>query len=86
MKRLASCLIVTALVIAGCQNKSAEQGNAPLAALKSPNPNEKYGFAFWSDEFQRKTDLWQHALAFCNEPDHRSFINCQVVQIGRAHV
>ena len=80
MKRLAFCLIVTALVLGGCRNKSAEQGNSALAALKSSNPDEKYGFAFWSDQFQRKTDIWQQARAFCNEPDHRSFINCQAVQ------
>jgi len=57
MKRLAFCLIVTALVIVGCRNKSGEQGNAALAALKSPNPDEKYGFTFWSDQFQHKTDV-----------------------------
>jgi hypothetical protein len=80
MKRLAFCLIVTALIIVGCRNKSAEQGNAALAALQSPNPDEEYGFAFWTDQFQRKTDVWQQALAFCTAPDHKFLINCGPVQ------
>ena len=42
MRRLALCLVVTALIVVGCRNKSVEQGNAALAALQSPNPDEKY--------------------------------------------
>jgi uncharacterized lipoprotein YajG len=80
MKRLAICLIVAALLIAGCQNKPDMQGSAALAALKSPNPDEKYGVAFWNDQFQRKTEVWQQALAFCTTPDHRLLINCGPVQ------
>jgi hypothetical protein len=80
MKRLAFCLIVTALVLGGCQSKSAEQGNAALAGLKSPNPDEKYGFTFWNDQFQHKTELWQKALMFCASSDHRFLINCGPVQ------
>ena len=80
MKKLAFCLIVTGLVIVGCRNRSGEQGNAALAALKSPNPDEKYGFAFWSDQLQRKTDVWRQALAFCAAPDHKFLLNCGPVQ------
>jgi hypothetical protein len=80
MKRLAFFLIVMAIVIIGCQNKSVEQENAALAALKSPNPDEKYGFVFWSEQFHRKTDVWEQALAFCTSPEHKFLINCGPVQ------
>jgi hypothetical protein len=29
--------------------------------------------------FQRKTDLWQKALTFCDQPDHKFYTNCQPV-------
>ncbi len=80
MKRFGFYLFVTALFIVGCRNKSAQQESAALAALKSPSRAEQYGFTFWNDQFQLKTDLWQKALAFCTTPDHRFLINCGPVQ------
>ena len=35
--------------------------------------------ARWNHQYQRKTDLWQHALDFCSQPAHRGSANCQAV-------
>ena len=120
MKRVAVCLLVSALIVTACHRNNTDQTHDALAALtgcgktrrktiaakgkhyydhesgswinvvrgqksffrnllKSNTPNQQYGPAFWSDEYQRKTDLWQRALAFCNQPAHQDSANCQAV-------
>ena len=78
MKKLTFCLVAAVLLLAACKGKSDET-SAPLAALQSPNAAENYGDQFWSDQLQRKTDLWSKALSYCHLPDHKFLINCQPV-------
>jgi len=72
------------VVVASCQASPDSQGTEALEALNSPNPSEKYGFNFWNDQVQRKTDLSQQAITFCNQPEHKFLTNCQAVQAAAA--
>ena len=78
MKKLTFSLLAAVLFLAACKGKS-DDTSAPLAALKSPSAAENYGHQFWSDQLQRKTDLWSKALSYCQLPDHKFLINCQPV-------
>jgi hypothetical protein len=79
MKRVALCLFVSAFIVAACHSNNSDQTHGALAALKSNAPNQQYGPAFWSDEYQRKTDLWQRAFDFCSQPAHQDYANCAAV-------
>jgi len=79
MKRVALCLIVSAFIVTACHNNNTDQTHDALAALESNSPSQQYGPAFWSDEFQRKTDLWQRAFDFCSQPAHQDYANCAAV-------
>ena len=79
MKRVALCLFVSAFVITACHSNNSDRTHNALAALKSNAPNQQYGPAFWSDEYQRKTDLWRRALDFCSQPAHQDYRNCAAV-------
>lgn len=78
MKGLKLCVLAAFLFLGACNGKS-DDTSAPLAALQSPNEAEKYGYPFWNDQFNRKTDLWQKALSFCDQQDHKFLVNCQPV-------
>ncbi len=80
---VAFCFLAAVLFVASC-NRNSDDANAPLAALKSPQPAENYGDQFWNDQLQRKTDLWSKALEFCQQPDHKFLINCQPVLAAAA--
>lgn len=78
MKALTFCLLAAVLFLAACKGKS-DDTIAPLAALQSPNAAENYGYPFWNDQFQRKTELWEKGLSFCQQPDRKFLVNCQAV-------
>ena len=78
MKELTVCILAAVLLLGACNGKS-EDASAPLAALQSPNAAENYGYPFWNDQFQRKTELWEKGLSFCQQPDHKFLVNCQAV-------
>jgi hypothetical protein len=80
MKPVTLCmLLVSAFIVTACHNKNTDQTQDALAALESNTPNQQYGPAFWSAEYQRKTDLWQHAFDFCSQPAHQDSVNCAAV-------
>lgn len=81
---LASLLIP--ILMAAC-NKNESRAEESFSALASPQTVENYGYLHWNDQFQRKTDLWQKALTFCNQPDHRFYTNCQpVLAVAAPHI
>jgi hypothetical protein len=80
MKRVTLCmLLVSTFIVAACHNHNTDQRQDALAALQSNAPNERYDSAFWSAEYQRKTDLWQRAFDFCSQPPHQDSANCAAV-------
>lgn len=79
MKRVTLCALVFAFIFAACHSDGSDRMRDALAALKSNAPNPQYSPAFWRHEYQRKTDLWQHALDFCSQPAHQDFAACQGV-------
>lgn len=78
MRNIKLCLLAAILLAAACNGKS-DDASAPLAALQSPNAAENYGYPFWNDQFQRKTELWEKGLSFCQQPDHKFLVNCEAV-------
>ncbi len=82
MKRLAQIIflgwLLIPLLMAAC-HKNGSQADDSLSALASPQTADNYGYLYWNDRFQRKTDLWQKALTFCDQPDHKFYTNCQPV-------
>lgn len=66
------------LLMTACQ-KNESQAEGSLSALASPQTVENYGYPYWNDQFHRNTNLWQQALTFCNQPDHKFYTNCQPV-------
>src|SRR5208337_1906013 len=82
MKGLKFSLLAALLLLGACNGKSDD--TSPLAALQSPNAAENYGDQFWNDQLQKKTDLWNQALSFCQQPEHRFLINCQPVLAAAA--
>jgi hypothetical protein len=83
MKHVALCFLVPAFIVAACHRNNTDQTHDALAALRSNTPNQQYGPAFWSDEYLRKTDLWQRALVFCSRPEHLDSANCQQSSVKR---
>jgi hypothetical protein len=80
MKRVRFCvLLVSAFIISACHNNNTDQTQDALAALESNAPNQQYGAAFWSAEYQRKTDLWWRAFDFCSQSAHQDSANCAAV-------
>lgn len=75
---LLTSLLLPSLMAAACHHKD-NQADDSLSALASPETAENYGYPYWNDQFQRKTDLWQKALTFCNQSDHKFSTNCQPV-------
>jgi len=83
MKGLKFSLLAALLLLWACNGKS-DDTSAPLAALESPNAAENYGDQFWNDQLQKKTELWNQALSFCQQPEHKFLINCQPVLAAAA--
>ena len=79
MKKLIVCVAIGVVIGIGCNRHSATNGDDPVTTLASPQAATNYDYPFWNDQFQRKTDVWQKALSFCNQPDHKFLINCQPV-------
>lgn len=79
MKKLIICVAFGFLLAMGCNRHSTMNGHDPVSTLASPQAATNYDYPFWNDQFQRKTDAWQKALSFCNQPDHKFLINCQPV-------
>ncbi|HVB80610.1 MAG TPA: hypothetical protein VNE82_11785 [Candidatus Binataceae bacterium] len=79
MKKLIVCVAIGVLFEMGCNRHSGANSDDPLAMLASPQAATNYDYPFWNDQLQRKTDAWQKALSFCNQPDHKFLINCQPV-------
>ena len=79
MKKLIVCVAIGFVFAMGCNRDSSTNGRDPVSTLASPQAATNYDYPFWNDQFQRKTDAWQKALSFCNQPDHRFLINCQPV-------
>ncbi len=79
MKKLIVCVAIGVLIGIGCNRHSGANGDDPVSTLASPQAATNYDYPFWNDQFQRKTDVWQKALTFCKQPDHKFLINCQPV-------
>ena len=79
MKKLIVWVAIGVVVAIGCNRNQQATGDDALAALASRQAATNYDYPFWNDQFQRKTDVWQKALGFCNQPDHKFLINCQPV-------
>lgn len=79
MKKLIVCVAIGVLFAFGCNRHSGATGDDPVTTLASPQAATNYDYPFWNDQFQRKTDAWQKALSFCNQPDHKFLVNCQPV-------
>ncbi len=79
MKKLIVCVAISVVFGMGCNRHSETNGDDPVTTLASPQAANNYDYPFWNDQFQRKTDAWQKALSFCNQPDHKFLINCQPV-------
>ena len=79
MKKLIVGIAIGVLFAIGCNRHQEATGDDALAALASRQAATNYDYPFWNDQFQRKTETWQRALAFCNQPDHKFLINCQPV-------
>ena len=79
MKRVTLCMLLVSLFVVTACHKNTDQTQDALATLESNAPNQQYGPAFWSAEYQRKTDLWQRAFDFCSQPAHQDSTNCAAV-------
>lgn len=79
MKKLIVWVAIGVVVATGCNRNQQTTGHDALAALASRQAATNYDYPFWNDQFRRKTDVWQKALSFCNQPDHKFLINCQPV-------
>ncbi len=80
MKRVALCLLLVSIfIVSACHKNNADQTHNALASLQSNVPNSQYGPAFWSGQYQQKTDLWQSAFDFCSQPVHQDYTNCAAV-------
>ena len=79
MNKLIVCVAIAVLFAIGCNRHQEATGDDALAALASRQAATNYGYPFWNNQFQRKTDTWRKALTFCKEADHRFLINCQPV-------
>lgn len=79
MKKLIVCVAIGFVLAMGCNRHMATNGDDSVATLASPQAATNYDYPFWNDQFQRKTDAWQKALSFCNQPDHKFLVNCQPV-------
>jgi hypothetical protein len=79
MKKLIVCVVIGVVFGMGCNRHRRADSPDPLTVLASPQAATNYDYPFWNDQFQRKTDAWQKALSFCNQPDHKFLINCQPV-------
>ena len=79
MKKLIVWVAIGVAVAMGCNRHQQAIGDDALAALASRQAATNYDYPFWNDQSQRKTETWQKALSFCNQPDHKFLINCQPV-------
>jgi hypothetical protein len=76
---IASCSVLISII--AC-NRSPSIDDQAISALKSPQNlgQSNFGLDFWSDQEKRNTPLWGRAVAYCNQPEHKTFENCETLQ------
>jgi hypothetical protein len=70
-------LLIPLLMTACHKNESQAEGS--LSALASLQTVESYGYPYWNDQFQRKTDLWQEGADLLQSTGSQVLHNCQPV-------
>ena len=74
-------LVALLLIVSGCHRSPSQQPADALASLQSNQADQRYDTEFWKTQQHSSTDLWQHALEFCGQPDHQGLPNCGPVLI-----
>jgi len=73
-------LLVSLTVLLGCSSGIEPPGpEAPLRALASQSESRRFDLEFWLRQAEADNDLWQTALAFCNEHSEAYLPNCHLV-------
>lgn len=75
---IAAC---TLLVIVNACNRSPSLDDQAMSVIQSPQnlAQSNFGLDFWSDQQKRNTPLWQRAMAYCNQPEHKTLQNCEAL-------
>jgi Tfp pilus assembly protein PilV len=78
-----SLMFVTAVAACNRPRSSSDSlDNQAMSALESSEnvAQSNFGGDFWADQEKRNTPLWQRAMVWCNQAEHKVLQNCQELQ------
>lgn len=74
--------IASLLVIGACQPSEEDiaNGDDPVRALSATVPSTRYAQAYWVQQSENRSEVWQRARATCQNADLGERPNCSLVQ------
>ncbi len=83
LKTLAFLFIPVAFVACQPSQEDIANGDDPIAALGSTVESSRYGATYWAEQMKADSDVWNDAVAYCEDAERANYPNCELVAAAK---